>query len=316
VIGAGEPLEARDFLLDRGELAVVSPQQGGTMRALVTTVVVVCVASAASALDITTCGQVVPGGETGVQQVDLDCSDQPVGTYGVSVERSGTLDLNGHTLVGPPLQPNGQLGFAVFCPLAPGCDPATPGCRGRGKCTVTSSVGLGSVTQGGIVSGHDLVATHLSIVGGFLAADGGRLVATDVALSGGGIVAKNVRVTDVTVDGAPEHGVRALKRVAGQSLTVTNCGGAGVAAERVSLDDLTATGNGTADYDGGGVFAGSCSLRNSMVTGNVISEDGWLYPVDLFTARRPRLEATDCDRSAVQSGAAVPTETWNVCSLD
>jgi len=285
------------------------------MHALVT-LVVLCVASAASALDITACGQVIPGGETGVLQADLDCSGQPVGTYGVSIERSGTLDLNGHTLVGPPLQPNGQLGFAVHCPLAPGCDPASAGCRGRGKCTVTSSVGLGSVTQGGIVSGHDLVASNMSIVSGFLAADGGKLTATDVAISGGGIVAKNVRVTDVTVDGAPEHGVRALKRVAGQHLTVTNCGGAGVAAERVSLDDLTATGNGTDDYDGGGVFAGSCSLRNSTVTGNVISEDGWVYPVDLFTARRPRLEATACDRSAVQSGSAIPTETWDVCSLD
>ena len=286
------------------------------MHALVATLVVVCVASAASALDITTCGQVIPGGEAGVLQGDLDCSGQAVGTYGVSIERSGTLDLNGHTLVGPPPQPNGQFGFAIHCPLAPGCDPATPGCRGRGKCTVTSSAGLGSVTQGSIVSGHDLVASHLSIVGGFLAADGGRLAATDVALSGGGIVARSIRVTDVTVDGAPDHGVRALKRVAGQHLTVTNCGGAGVAAERVSLDDLTATGNGTDDYDGGGVFAGSCSLRNSTVTGNVINEDGWLYSVDLFTARRPRLDATTCDRSAVQSGTTIPTDTWDVCSLD
>ena len=82
------------------------------------------------------------------------------------------------------------------------------------------------------------------------------------------------------------------------------------------LDGLVATGNGAQDYDGGGVFAGSCALRNSTVTGNVINEDDTLYPVDLLTRRRPRLDATACDKSGVLGDASVPTGTWGVCSLD
>jgi len=57
-------------------------------------------------------------------------------------------------------------------------------------------------------------------------------------------------------------------------------------------------------------------LPNSTVTANVINEDETLYPVDLFTSRRPRLEATTCDHSGILGDASVPTGTWGVCTLD
>lgn len=181
---------------------------------------------------------------------------------------------------------------------------------------MTSNSGLGHLQSGSIVSERHLVLSHVSIAGGFVAADYGTLTATDVAITGGGLVAKSVKVRDVSVDGAPEFGVHGFKRVSGEDLTVTNSGDAGVAAQRVSLDGLVATGNGANDYDGGGVFADSCILRNSTVTGNVINEDETLYPVDLFTSRRPRLEATTCDHSGILGDASVPTGTWNVCIFD
>ena len=287
------------------------------MRALVGSLIALAAVSAAPAVDISTCGQGVPAGENGVLQADLDCSGQPAGGEALWVGRNGTLDLAGHTLTGPPLQPNGYFGIAVRCRLTDDlCEPPGSVCVGRGRCTVTSNSGLGHVESGGIVSERHLVLSHVSVAGGFVAADYGTLTATDVSISGGGLVARSVKVQDVSVNGAPEFGVHGLKRVSGRNLMATNSGGAGVAAPRVSLDGLVATGNGAADYDGGGVYADSCSLRNSTVTANVINEDETLYPVDLFTSRRPRLEATTCDHSGILGDASVPTGTWGVCTLD
>jgi hypothetical protein len=52
----------------------------------------------AAALDILTCGAVVPRGEVGVLQNDLTCS----GEYAaVSLESGASVDLNGHAIHGP-----------------------------------------------------------------------------------------------------------------------------------------------------------------------------------------------------------------------
>jgi len=59
----------------------------------------------AQALDITSCGQTVPAGETGVLVGDLQCDPA---TRGVTLQYAATLDLNGHALVAPD-------GWAVWC---------------------------------------------------------------------------------------------------------------------------------------------------------------------------------------------------------
>ena len=60
----------------------------------------ILVASEARGVDVTTCGQVVPAGDTGVLVADLSCAGD--GTYladvGVRLEAGARLDLAGHRL--------------------------------------------------------------------------------------------------------------------------------------------------------------------------------------------------------------------------
>ena len=58
-------------------------------------VAVALAASRAAAVDVSSCGQAVPDGETGVLQADLDCSADPAVTLG----NRSTLDMNGHAIV-------------------------------------------------------------------------------------------------------------------------------------------------------------------------------------------------------------------------
>ena len=84
---------------------------------------IVFLASAAHALDVTSCGQTVPARETGFLQADLAC---PSGV-GVHLADKATLDLNGHTL-------------AATADSAIVCD-------GK-KCRVLSTAGAGDVSGG------------------------------------------------------------------------------------------------------------------------------------------------------------------------
>src|SRR5262245_38459378 len=65
-------------------------------------VLFVLAATRAAAVDVTTCGQVIPPHEAGVLVADLDCSGQPAGSDGVVLGNQSSLDLQGHSLVGPP----------------------------------------------------------------------------------------------------------------------------------------------------------------------------------------------------------------------
>src|SRR5262249_3950010 len=67
------------------------------MRALLLVAAALAFATAALAVDITTCGQTVPNGGVGTVQADLSCTGAFVGGVGFG----GTLYLNGHTLSTP-----------------------------------------------------------------------------------------------------------------------------------------------------------------------------------------------------------------------
>ena len=77
------------------------------------------IARSAAALDVTACGALVPDGETGVLQADIDCSLDPA-DGAVALGNRSTLDMNGHAIVGRRI--------AVFC----GSDPHSRGCTVRG----------------------------------------------------------------------------------------------------------------------------------------------------------------------------------------
>ncbi len=84
--------------------------------------------SPAGTLDITTCGQSVPDGDTGVLQADLDCSADPA-EAAVTLGRSSTLDMNGHAIVARVV--------GVTC----GDDYGAPSCTVRGHGVAPSGVG-------------------------------------------------------------------------------------------------------------------------------------------------------------------------------
>src|SRR5690349_74596 len=68
------------------------------------------VVPAASGMDITTCEAIVPRGETGVLQTDLDCGLPPdpqqdciFGPAAVRLLHRAVLQMNGHSITGAPV---------------------------------------------------------------------------------------------------------------------------------------------------------------------------------------------------------------------
>ena len=281
----------------------------------------------ALAVDITTCNQGVPAGEIGVLQNDLDCSTQPASTDGVWLENNATLDLAGHTIIGPPPTPPTEISLTapVHCRLGAFCAMNESGVTcfpGRGRCTVTSSVGMGHVVgAGGIRSDRNLLLSNVTVADGEVLAVEGSLRAMNVEVSGGmGIIADKVRAEQVTVDGCTEFGIYALRTIKGRNVTLTDNGLAGAKSRRMIFDGLVVTGNGGrtgSSFLGGGLNGGACKLKNATLSSNVADFPlgGGTAPVDILTTRRPRLIASTCDHSAMLSGLQI-LESWGVCALD
>jgi hypothetical protein len=131
---------------------------------------VVPAVAAATAVEVSTCGRSVVG--KAVLTADLDCS----ATSFVGIEIEGTLDLNGHTIIGPPLT------FAVHC---------------LGSCTIR---GPGAITGSGagllgrrVTKIKQVLFTGLTKAIDATSTGGkGRLILKDTSLfdNGEGIVAK------------------------------------------------------------------------------------------------------------------------------
>jgi len=262
-------------------------------------------ASAAGAFDIVACGQPVPDGDTGVLQVDLDCSADPADAA-VTLGRDSTLDMNGHAIVARRI--------GVDC----GYDVGSP------RCTV---LGHGSAPSGvGDLSGGDY-----GITGSPRRVFVSDVVVHDVAIHGISVNQK-LDVTNVTAQRAGSTGVVAIKRltanglvasdneyfgvdaarIRGTNVTTNGNGYSGVSCRHCVFTGLVANNNGATDVPvgaGGGVQATRVTLLNSTVTGNVI--DG--VPVDIDTFGRPHLVGTTCNHSRQRKD---PSRSWSVCQLD
>jgi hypothetical protein len=279
----------------------------------------------AAAFDITTCGQIVPAGETGVLLNDLDCSGTSLGSNGIVLLRKSSVDLQGHTIIGSHFGPGpNEAGGNVRCSFGSyKCHETSSGtfCKApNGTCRVFSTGGTAQLTGDGtfgIISQRSVVVENIAVTAvlGISADLSGRIDATDVSVTGGngGIYGGKMRFTNVTSSGTTQFGVFApFGEVRGTNVTVTDNARGGILAGKVKITGLTATGNGSGPTFalGGGVSAGSMTLVDSTVTGNTF--DG--RPLDLSSARQPKLVNTTCGYSEQRNETGNPP--WGVCTND
>jgi len=213
----------------------------------------------ALAMDITTCGQFVPAGESAVLTTDLACARTttwPFSAQGVTLDGGASVHLSGHSITGD----GGGVGVT--------CNPQSVRAR-REPCRVTGP---------GTVSGFELG------IGGV-----GLVEVTDVTArenTYGVVVAKccRLRVSEVAADDNHIAGISAI-RLAGSGLHASGNGNVGVAAGRFRLARVMASGNGV----GGGVY-GRGRLTDSVVVGNA----GFDGTYDLLAYPRIRTRNSTC----------------------
>ncbi len=281
------------------------------------------IGSAARAVDITECGQLVPPGETGVLQADLDCeaspgpsrcssdlemicssaSDCPLGACltapGVNLGdlplgSRAQLELNGHSIRGA------RRGIVCYVR----------------RCTI---LGPGEVSGTGdairAFRGHLTVENVVLSESAYgIRSDRAKVQLTDVLLRDNtsfGASVRNLRATNLSAIGN-RFGIDA-RRIEGTNITVENnevgIGGAHL-LRKATIDGLEATNNSIAGIQGLKV-----RLQNSLLENN---------GVDLRTRGRPRLVNTTCSNSEVCERArrrshndCTPTgESWQVCTND
>ncbi|MCX5737465.1 MAG: hypothetical protein NTZ61_03020 [Proteobacteria bacterium] len=205
---------------------------------------------------------------TGVVAGDLTCATG-AGTFVVGVEDRGTLDLAGHTLTG-----------------------AATGVRCASRCTVTSTVGTGTI--------RNAETAGIAVVG-----RRGR-----------------VELSNLSLEDNPSAGVLTdflTGKVRGTQVNLTGSG-IGIQASQIRLVGLSATGNyrvvqarkailqdSTIAASADTAISGhKAILTNSSVTG---SGSG----IDLLTEWRPRVTNSTCGVSRKLSN---DTQTWSVCAND
>src|SRR6185295_58387 len=181
-------------------------------------------AAPARAFDITACGQLVPEGDVGVLQNDLDCggdeaaghcldpaavacAEDPActdtGCGGILLRSYATLQMNGHTVA------NGT----VHCPLK-GCSIVGPGVVVGGYGVAATGTGTVTVSGGLDVHGGEV---------GIASYNKGNLVLQDVTVSdvedNWGIIGfRKLRLTNVTANGC-EIGILAYGSFKGSNIT-------------------------------------------------------------------------------------------------
>ncbi len=296
------------------------------MRRLTSSLMVIAgllvLGSAARAVDITECGQLVPPGETGVLQADLDCeaspgpsrcssdleitcdsdSDCPLGACrpasGVNLGdfplgNRAQLELNGHSIRGAH--------FGIVCYVR--------------RCTI---LGPGEVSGTGdairAFRGHLTVENVVLSESAYgIRSDRAKVQLTDVLLRDNtsfGASVRKLRATNLSAIGN-RFGIDA-RTIEGTNITVENnevgLGGSHL-LRKATIDGLEATNNSIA-----GVWGARMRLQNSLLENN---------GVDLRTWRRPRLVNTTCsnsegcERAGPRSNECTPTvESWQVCTND
>jgi hypothetical protein len=263
------------------------------MRTVLIGLLTLCVASVASARDITGCHDAVLSGDTGVLQNDLDCGGADFGRWGVTLTPGATLDLNGYAI-------RNEFG-GVWC---------------QGKCTI---MGPGEIT--GMEALAVLVNDKTVMRDVVIRDSGAGIYPTDVAGDLARLERVRVGLRNVTLIRTGSSGVYGWKikvigvtvvdsgfglyadRVGGRDVTVTGNAENGIRATNVKLTNLVATDNGAA-----GVEALYMRLKDSTVTGN----DGYGDGRDVIgLARGPLLINTTCGRSA-----ASDLSDYDICTND
>lgn len=258
-------------------------------------------ATAAGAVDVTACGQVVAAGEEGVLNADLDCSASASGSQAVVLQHRATLLLNGHSIKSPP------AGACVAC-TGVRCAVTGPGLL----YSAAPNPGGGIAALKNVTVSNDVTIDHTSV--GISAGDG-RLTVSDTFLSdnGDGIIAKKIKAEMLFVRDSERVGIVAIKSIRGDHIEVRDSGWAGVQTSKFKITELIATTNGFASTDvGGGIFATRGGvLIDSAVSANELNG----APADVVTGRLPIVINTSCDTS-VMLVDGTPAGSWEVCSAD
>jgi hypothetical protein len=215
----------------------------------------------ALAIDVTSCGQFIPAGETGVLATDLQCTRAPTWPFsarGVIVDGGATVQLNGHSItgdgtgVGIDCEPQGRRSFKQACRIV-----------GTGEVS-GFELGIGVV---GVIEVTGVTARRNRV--GMSAPKCCHLFVNDVVAS------------DNEISGVSAY------RLSGDGLHAERNGMVGVQSFRMRLSNVTATGNGAM----GGVH-GRGVLRDSVVTGNA----GFDGTYDILAWPRVRTRNTTCGR--------------------
>jgi hypothetical protein len=245
----------------------------------------------AGAVDVTSCGQIIPSGQTADLVSDLDCPlDLPSGTLqelsAVYLEPGAKLRLNGFTLSG------GEVGV--------GC--------GGGRCTID---GPGTIADfpTGILSYASSRVTDVELDSNDAYAiyqlGNKTLRATNVTVveSNGlvAVVAHRVKAENLSIQGC-WYGIIATV-LTGSDVSVSGCGQRAIGGGTVRASGVTVVDNG-----GIGILAKRIVLADSVVTGNDTIGTG----IDLSAERLPKLTNTTCELSA-NSETGVP---FGVCLED
>jgi hypothetical protein len=248
--------------------------------------------SALATVDVTDCGQVVPAGETGVLQADLDCAATNV-IAGVLLRDGATLDLNGHTLSGG----KSPLIVGVASDAARSCAIVGPGVISGSSEGVACGRARMSITDVTLEDNGYAIDASLC-----------RLTLTNVTSSStvSGISAKEIRASNVNVTVNGNGNCIMGKKVFGSDITVSGCHTGVTGQTLVDVQRLDARDNMST-----GVVAGRVRLVDSVVTGNYFFPG----PLDTFSKRRPELINTQCDVSMRWRGKKVGP-TWGVCAND
>jgi hypothetical protein len=286
----------------------------------VAAVAIVSVSSlTASALDVTSCEQLVPKGQTGELQNDLNCAGE---ASGVGLDDRATLRLNGHRVTGPTTLPLiNALGSATI--VGPGelsGSPETACVQAVGNLVVDG--GVDGLDVHGCSDGIDgLKTARLSNVTVHDNAQIGiyapRLVATNVSSTGNnfGLIANaSLKATSVTLAGNRSGGINSTRNVKLVDSTIDGSGVYGIIASQVTMTDSSVSNSG-----GVGVIAKAVTLKHSSVTGTGSLPQYLPANTDLHTQKKPKLLR---DSTCGKSWATPPPNdagtgsSWGVCAND
>src|SRR5215470_1530656 len=112
------------------------------LRGAVTVLMAIVASGSASAMDVSTCGQFVPTGESAVLTTDLACAQTatfPFSAQGLVLDGGASVDLNGHSITGD------DSGIGISC-TPQGRGTLREPCRVTGPGTVAGfELGIGGI---------------------------------------------------------------------------------------------------------------------------------------------------------------------------